>query len=153
MQIWGSENAHVVMKHVRGNPKVNVWCDFKHRSFLFNRTYRNCHHLPLNDATLCGTSTECPATLRHFQHDGAPPHWRLLFWVPGWNISGQMDWRQRRHTLTTKFDGNNYLNFFMWGYVKDKVYTTRVSDINTLRRMVTGSLCYPRYIAQHKEWN
>jgi hypothetical protein len=25
-RIWGSENPHALMEHVRDSPKVNVWC-------------------------------------------------------------------------------------------------------------------------------
>ena len=28
--IWGSENPHMVIEHIRGNPKVNVWCGLLH---------------------------------------------------------------------------------------------------------------------------
>ena len=30
VRIWGSENPHVVIEHLRDIPKVNVWCGLLH---------------------------------------------------------------------------------------------------------------------------
>ena len=30
VRIWGSENPHMVIEHIRDSPKVNVWCGLLH---------------------------------------------------------------------------------------------------------------------------
>jgi hypothetical protein len=58
-----------------------------------------------------------------FQQDGAPPHWgsdvrRFL--------DGPTPWPPRSPDITP-------LDFFLWGYVKDKVFSTPVADITNLK--------------------
>ena len=38
--------------------------------------------------------------------------------------------------LTTTFTGPTPLDFFLWGYVKDRVFATPVSDIGELRNRI-----------------
>ncbi|KAJ4451991.1 hypothetical protein ANN_03475 [Periplaneta americana] len=72
-----------------------------------------------------------------FQQDGAPPHWSMNFrrsfnatfpnrWIgrdePIW-------WPQRSPDLTP-------LDFFLWGYVKDRVFATPLNDIVELRTRI-----------------
>jgi len=46
---------------------------------------------------------------------------------PRWcNISKQVDWERWSNTLATTVTGYHPLDFFLWGYVKDKVFSTPV---------------------------
>ena len=73
-----------------------------------------------------------------FQQDGVPPHWgshvrRFLDatfpnrWI---GRDGPTPWPPRSPDITP-------LDFFLWGYVKDKVFSTLVPDITNLKASIT----------------
>ena len=75
-----------------------------------------------------------------FQQDGAAPHWgsdvrRFLDaafpnrWI---GRDGPTPWPPRSRGITC-------LDFFLWGYVKDKVFSTPVSDITNLKARITDA--------------
>ena len=72
-----------------------------------------------------------------FQQDGAPPHYAnvvrdaLNEKLPGrWmGRRGPIEWPARSPDLSP-------LDFFLWGYIKDKVYQTRLKSIDELKRAV-----------------
>ena len=72
-----------------------------------------------------------------FQQDGAPPHWGLIVrdflnetfpnrWI---GRNGPTPWPPRSPDITP-------LDFFLWGYVKDRVYRTPVRDVQTLQSRI-----------------
>jgi hypothetical protein len=72
-----------------------------------------------------------------FQQDGAPPHWSLDVcdfldgtfpqrWI---GRDGPTRWPPRSPDITP-------LDFFLWGYVKDRVYATPIRDVAGLRRKI-----------------
>ena len=75
-----------------------------------------------------------------FQQDGAPPHWgshvrRFLdaTFPNRWNgRDGPTSWPPRLPDIT-------HLDFFLWGYVKDKVFSTPVPDITNLKARITDA--------------
>jgi len=75
-----------------------------------------------------------------FQQGGTPPYWgshvRRFF---GCSISKQVDWERWSVTLATTIAGYHPLDFFLWGYVKDKVFSTPVPDITNLKARITGA--------------
>jgi len=75
-----------------------------------------------------------------FQQDGAPPHWgshvrRFLEatfpnrWI---GRDGPTPWPPRSPYITP-------LDFFLWGYVKDNVFSTPVPDITNLKARITDA--------------
>ena len=79
-----------------------------------------------------------PSTI--FQQDGAPPQWgsharRFLDatfpnrWI---GRDGPTPWPPRSTDITP-------LDFFLWGYVKDKVFSTQVPDITNLKARITDA--------------
>jgi hypothetical protein len=72
------------------------------------------------------------------QQDGAPPHWgsdirRFLdaTFPNRWTgRDGSTPWPPRSPDITP-------LDFFLWGYVKDKVFSTPVPDITNLKARIT----------------
>jgi hypothetical protein len=69
-----------------------------------------------------------------YQQDRAPPHWSLHVretlmrnfpdrWI---GSDGPIFWPPRSPDITQ-------MDFFFWGYVKERVYATRVSDLPALR--------------------
>ena len=75
-----------------------------------------------------------------FQHDGAPPHWgsqvrRFLdatFRSRWTGRDGPTPWPPRSPDITP-------LYFSLWGYVKDKVFSTPVPDITNLKARITDA--------------
>ena len=75
-----------------------------------------------------------------FQQDGAPPHWgshvRWFLDAPFPNRwigrDGPTPWPPRSPDITP-------LDFFLWGYVKDKVFLTQVPDIPNLKARITDA--------------
>jgi len=72
-----------------------------------------------------------------FQQNGAPPHWgshvrRFLDatfrnrWI---GRDGPIPWPPRSPDITP-------LDFFLWGYVKDKVFSTPVPDVTNLKARI-----------------
>ena len=72
-----------------------------------------------------------------FQQDGAPPHWGLKV-CQFLNETFPDRWigRDGPIPLPPRFPDITPLNFFLWGYVKDIVYRTKVRDTNDLQRRV-----------------
>ena len=72
------------------------------------------------------------------QQDGAPPCWRshvrhfLGATFPNrWTgRDGPTPWPQRSQDITL-------VDFFLWGYVKDKIFSTPVPDITNLKARIT----------------
>jgi len=78
-----------------------------------------------------------------FQQDGAPPHWgsdvlRFLdATFPNRRIGrdGPTPWPPRPPDITP-------LDFFLWGYVKEKVFSTPVPDITNFEGKNNRRFCY-----------
>lgn len=74
----------------------------------------------------------------YFQQDGAPPHYGVIVrqylnevfqdrWI---GRRGHIEWPPRSPDLTP-------LDFFLWGYLKSKVYATKPQDLDDLRGRIT----------------
>jgi len=50
-----------------------------------------------------------------------------------------VDWERRSDTLTTNIAGYHPHDFVLWGYVKDKVFSTSVPDITNLKARITDA--------------
>jgi len=59
--------------------------------------------------------------------------------VFGFNISKQLDWERWSDTLATTIVRYHPLDFFLWGYVKGKVFSTPVPDITNLKARITDA--------------
>ena len=75
-----------------------------------------------------------------FQQDGAPPHWSLdvreyldnVFpnrWI---GRDGPISWPPRSPDVTP-------LDFFLWGYIKDIVFATKVADLAELKQRILAA--------------
>ena len=76
-----------------------------------------------------------------FQQDGAPPHWGLHVcqffnetfsdrWI---GRDGPISWPPRSPDIPL-------LDFFLWGFVKDIVYRTKVRDITDLKQRISDAI-------------
>lgn len=86
-----------------------------------------------------------------FMQDGAPPHWSraVRAWLdekfPGRWIGrgGPMRWPARSPDLTP-------CDFFLWGFIKSKVYGTRPRDITELKERITAAFDEVTVEMRHK---
>lgn len=133
IRIWGTQNPHTTHEIERNSPKVNVFCAVTERSvygpFFFEwPSVTGDTYLDMLQNWLLPRLQANERDDYIFQQDGAPPHWSLKVrdflntnlpdrWI---GRAGQEDkvfhkWPPRSPDLTV-------CDFFLWGYVKDKVY-------------------------------
>jgi len=140
---------------------ISSWCvavryciQSEHKFFLWLQIFIT-RKLPGHVGTVRCTSEEFQPWI-FFQQDGAPPHWGsdvrqfLDATFPNrWTgRDGPTPWPPRSPDITP-------LDFFLWGYVKDKVFSTPVPDITNLKARNNRHLYYNnwRNVGQHVERN
>ena len=141
IRIWGSQNPCEVLERERDSPKINVWCGLMHNQiigpFIFAESTitANIYLDMLKHYVVPQLEEFQPRVV--FQQDGAPPHWGLIVgdflnetfpnrWI---GRNGPTPWPPRSPDITP-------LDFFLWGYVKDRVYRTPVCDVETLQSRI-----------------
>lgn len=144
-RIWGSENPHVTIELHRNSPKVNVWCGIMCNRiigpyfFKENSITSNSYLALLVDYVAPQLGVLQPSII--FQQDGAPPHWGLRVreflnrtfpdrWI---GRDGPIPWPPRSPDITP-------LDFFLWGYVKDIVYRSKIRNITNLIKRITDAI-------------
>ena len=144
-RIWGSENPHITREIERDSPKVNVWCGLLCNKvigpfFFEEKTITADIYLDTLTEYVTPQLEEFQPHIL-FQQDGAPPHWGLKVrefldkkfparWI---GRGGPIPWPPRSPDITP-------LDFFLWGYVKDVVYRTKVKDISDLKERITAAV-------------
>ena len=141
IRIWGSQNPCEVLERERDSPKINVWCGLMHNQiigpFIFAESTVTANiYLDMLKHYVVPQLEEFQLRVV-FQQDGAPPHWGLIVrdflnetfpnrWI---GRNGPTPWPPRSPDITP-------LDFFLWGYVKDRVYRTPVRDVETLQSRI-----------------
>ena len=136
--------------HRRGTAKVNVWCALAYNevkcTFFFNeKTVCQDNYLDMLEQYAVPILTDGDG---HdsviFQQDGAPPHYATIVrdylddslpqrWCGRGGGQGWRAWPPRSPDLTP-------LDFFLWGYVKDKVYGVKINDLAHLKARITEAI-------------
>ena len=140
IRIWGSQNPCEVLERERDSPKINVWCGLMHNQiigpFIFAESTITANiYLNMLKHYVVPQEEFQPRVV--FQQDGAPPHWGLIVrdflnetfpnrWI---GRNGPTPWPPRSPDITP-------LDFFLLGYVKDRVYRTPVRDVETLQSRI-----------------
>ena len=141
IRIWGSQNPCEVLERERDSPKINVWCGLMHNQitgpFIFAEStiIANIYLVMLKLYVVPQLEEFQPRVV--FQQDGAPPLWGLIVrdflnetfpnrWI---GRNGPTPWPPRSPDITP-------LDFFLWGYVKNRVYRTPVRDVETLQSRI-----------------
>jgi len=132
VRIWASEAPHAFLQHQRDSPKLNVFCAVSKTKvygpfFFAEKTVTGVAYLDMLEQWLF---PQLEDDMEDFvlQQDGAPPHWHcdvrsfLNERLPGGWIGrcaeddlALLRWPPRSPDLTV-------CDFFLWGYVKDRVY-------------------------------
>lgn len=143
--VYAHENPHAVKpcNHQR-RFSLNVWAGIVGNKLLgphfFEGSLNGHMYTQFLDNEFSEMLADLPVRTRAgmwFMHDGAPPHFSRearskldeMFpnkWV---GRNGPIQWPPRSPDL-------NSLDFFLWGYLKDKVYSVEVNDVETLRRRI-----------------
>ena len=141
IRIWGSQNPCEVLERERDSPKINVWCGLMHNQiigpFIFAESTitANIYLDMLKHYVVPQLEEFQPRVV--FQQDGAPLHWGLIVrdflnetfpnrWI---GRNGPTPWPPRSPDIIP-------LDFFLWGYVKDRVYRKPVRDVETLQSRI-----------------
>lgn len=132
VRIWAAETPHAFEEHERDSPKCNVFCAVSKSKvygpfFFAEKTVTGIAYLDMLEHWLFPQLEEDLEDLV-FQQDGAPPHWHCEVrnflneklpqkWIGRCteNDLALLKWPPRSPDLTV-------CDFFLWGYVKGKVY-------------------------------
>lgn len=143
-RIWGSQKPQEIVQYQRDSPKVNVWCGLMNDRivgpFIFaEKTITGDIYYDMLELYVFPQLDDIEAEkgLVIFQQDGAPPHYKqsvrsaLDARFPGkWmGRGGPIAWPPRSPDLTP-------LDFFLWGYVKNIVYSEKIRNIDHLRQRI-----------------
>ena len=51
-----------------------------------------------------------------------------------------MDWKEWTDSMATMFTRHHSLDFFLWGYIKNIVYRTKVWDMTDLKQRISNAI-------------
>lgn len=142
---WSQENPHWIretnFQYIWG---INVWCGILNGQIIgpkfYEGTLNSQRYLQFIREELGEYLENVPLETRremYFQQDGAPPHNAgivsnyLQLTFPGRWIAnnGAVRWPARSPDLTP-------LDYFLWGYLKDKVYVRPLVDVEDLKTRI-----------------
>lgn len=135
LHMWDEENPHAIIQ-TKNQHKflINIWMGIIGNHligpFIIDGRLNGVNYLQFLQEELNNLLEEVPLQIRNnmwFMHDGAPPHFSVIVreyldnrfpnqWI---GRGGPFPWPPRSPDL-------NPLDFFLWGYLKDLVYTTPV---------------------------
>lgn len=152
---WAPENPHWSMEcHTQFPQKVNVWVGIVGTSivgpFFIEGTLNSVNYLDLLQNYIIpnltalypnGENPNIPADSIWFQQDGAPPHYSRIVrdylnnifpnrWI---GRRGVIEWPARSPDLTP-------LDFYLWGYLKSKVYFNKPENIEQLKNRIRAEI-------------
>lgn len=148
---WATENPRWMMEYRTQRPqKLNVWCGIVDGRILgpyfFDATLTGATYLDFLRDDLIPALTalypdpeepDLPRNDLFFQQDGAPPHYAAAVrtyldqvfanrWI---GRRGVIEWPARSPDLTP-------LDYFLWGYLKSKVYLNRPANLEDLKARI-----------------
>lgn len=140
---WSPENPNWVSEESLHSPRTTVWAAIGYEGligpFFFDGTVNSERYLDMLQTSFFPALENMGiAEQTVFMQDGAPPHWGTIVrdWLTEnfplrWMGRGSpnMPWPPRSPDLTP-------CDFFLWGYLKSKVYTTRSADIPELKQRI-----------------
>lgn len=139
-RIWSPSNPFITIEDAMNSAKVNVWCAMSNKQiigpyFFEEKTINQHNYLDMlqNYFYPIMQRKRLHKTMI-FQQDGAPAHFskNVRSWLDEkfdsrWiGRGGPISWAPRSPDLTP-------LDFFLWGYIKTKVYKTKVNDTDDLK--------------------
>jgi hypothetical protein len=151
VRVWGPEQPWRVTEHERDSPKENMFCVMSKTKiygplFFAEKTIGGFSYLAMLQSWLFPQLVQDEADII-LQQDGAPPHFHrevrshLNETLPHrWICRGTdnddmfLTWPPRSPDLTL-------LDFYFWGYVKNKVYVPPLPrDLREVRERITNAV-------------
>lgn len=139
---WRENNPEITIEIDKKSPGVMVWAGLSYEGvtgpfFLEGNVNGNSYLELLQQEVHPLLMERDDYDMLWWQQDGAPPHYACVVrdWLnqtfPGRWIGrrGTFEWPPRSPDLTPP-------DFFLWGYLKDKVYSHRIQDIDHLRDII-----------------
>ncbi len=143
---WAEENPHYQIEVEMQSPGVTVWAGICSKGiigpFFFEGTVNSQNYQNMLENFAIPKIEEIYGdTQIWFQQDGAPPHYAnqvrqfLSTTFPGrWlGRRGPVEWPPRSCDLTPT-------DFFLWGYIKDRVYSIKPLSLQHLRQSIETEL-------------
>lgn len=145
---WSQTNPHWVQdNHTQHPQKLNVWAGIYNNRivgpFFLEEILNGDRYLDLLNTQVVPTLEENGQLPNNiwFQQDGAPPHYARIVrdcldrtfhhrWI---GRRGTIEWPARSPDLTP-------LDFFLWGYLKSKVYFNRPNSLQELAERITEEI-------------
>lgn len=140
---WANNNPHWVREAPLHSPRLTVWAAIGHQRvigpFFFEDTVTAASYLALLQERFYPAAQELPNFHELiFMQDGAPPHWALP--VRNWLTTAFPERWMGRDSPNLPWPANSPdltpCDFFLWGYLKDRVYRTQPTDLNELRARI-----------------
>ena len=144
-RIWGTENPRAKIEKPLHPLKVTVWCALSASGiigpFFFDTTVGQDNYLEMLHSQFLKEATKRDVIKDHwFMQDGAPAHTakKPIQWLS--NVFGHRlialkapapcpQWPPYSPDL-------NPCDFFLWGYLKDKIYSKKIQDQNQLKKQI-----------------
>ena len=151
VRIWGSENSHAYIEHVRDSPKVNVFCAVYSSKvygpfFFAEKTVSGITYLDMLKIWLFPQLKEDMQNFI-FQQDGAPPHWYLEVRkflnneLPQHRIGRSAAYDLVLQSYPPRSPDLAQFDFFLWGYVKDCVFIPPLpTNVPVLKQHICDAL-------------
>lgn len=152
---WAPANPHWMMEdHTQFPLKVNVWAGIIENKivgpFFIEGPLNSDKYLDLLEHNIIpalvalypnNNNPQIPNNSLWYQQDGAPPHYSRVVrdyldatfpnrWI---GRRGTIEWPPRSPDLTP-------LDYFLWGYLKSKVYFQRPANIGDLQNRITQEI-------------
>ena len=144
VRIWARENPRAFQEYDPNSPKINVWCGLTIDRvigpyFFEGQTVNKEAYLNMLQTFAYPILTPIDGII--FQQDGSPVHWARIVrqslnqtfperWI---GRDGPTAWPARSPDITP-------LDFFFWGYVKERVFHEPVDNIDELKRRITTAI-------------
>jgi len=150
-RFWADHNPHWVEEsHTQRPQKLNVWCGFSKRRifgpYFFDAPLTGEIYLDFLRFILIPAlavlfpnpdDPDIPSANTWFQQDGAPPHFAASVraylnevfnqrWI---GRRGHIEWPARSPDM-------NPLDFFLWGYLKQKVFREKPANLEELKEKI-----------------
>ena len=145
---WSSTNPHWKMPlKIQGDPHVMVWCGLSstriYGPYFLTGNVDGPKYLQMLQTQFYPDLQRFipPGDLQNiiFQQDGAPPHYSTIVrqwldekfhnhWI---GRRGPVNWPARSPDLTP-------LDFFLWGYLKSKIFSSKPTTIAILKEMIAA---------------
>ncbi|XP_064469579.1 uncharacterized protein LOC135384303 [Ornithodoros turicata] len=139
--LFSDEATFHINGHPVQSPKTTVWCGLWLEGivgpFFFDGTVTGQNYLTMLQREFLPelASLHMQKEVCIFMQDGAPPHLATETFPGRWMGRGSptMPWPARSPDLTP-------CDFFLWGYVKSKVYSGQVSSLQQLKARIENAI-------------